>query len=67
MSKLGNISFKVEDLYKLPDIGVEEVEGVDEKVTVKKIVEPQQKAIREFAQPIAYDEFPELIATHFFQ
>lgn len=67
MSKLGNLSFKVEDLYRLPDIGVGEVEGVDEKVTVKKIVEPQQKAIREFAQPIASDEFPELIATHFFQ
>ncbi|KAK8894205.1 hypothetical protein M9Y10_022638 [Tritrichomonas musculus] len=67
MSKIGNLSFKVDDLYRLPDIGVEEVEGVDEKVTAKKIVEPQQKAILEFAQPIAYDEFPELIATHFFQ
>ena len=67
MSKLGNISFQSEDMYKLPSVGINDVEGADEEVAAKKIIEPQRKAILEFAQPIADDELPELIATHFFQ
>ncbi|OHS94618.1 hypothetical protein TRFO_10993 [Tritrichomonas foetus] len=67
MSKLGNLSFISDDMYRLPAVGLEDVEGADEEIAAKKIVEPQQKAIREFAQPIAEDELPELIATHFFQ
>jgi chromosome segregation ATPase len=67
MSKLGNLSFSPDDREKLPDVGFADIEGVDEEVAVKKIVEPQRKAFLEFAQPVGEDEFPELIATHFFQ
>lgn len=68
MSKLGNLTFNVDDAgYKIPPVQLQNIEGADEEVTQKKIVEPQRKAIYEFAQPIASDEMPELIATHFFQ
>lgn len=67
MSKLGNLTFDTGDQYDLPQVGFTDVEGADEAVTAKKIVAPQRKAIMEFAEPIAADEFPDLIATHFFQ
>ena len=67
MSKLGNLTFDAGDQYDLPQVGFTDVEGADEAVTAKKIVAPQRKAIMEFAEPIAADEFPDLIATHFFQ
>ncbi|OHT02309.1 hypothetical protein TRFO_07119 [Tritrichomonas foetus] len=67
MSKLGNLTFQAEDRYQFPPVGLEDVEGADEEITSKKIVEPQKKAILEFAEPIADDELPDLIATHFFQ
>jgi chromosome segregation ATPase len=67
MSKLGNLSFDPDDREKLPDVGFADIEGVDQDVAAKRIVEPQRKAFLEFAQPVGEAEFPELIATHFFQ
>lgn len=67
MSKLGNLTFNTADQYRLPEVGFDDIEGADEEITAKKIVDPQRKAIMEFAEPIAADEFPDLIATHFFQ
>lgn len=67
MSKLGNLTFTPDDTYKIPPVTLDEIEGADEEITAKKIIEPQKKAIMEFSQPISADEMPDLIATHFFQ
>lgn len=67
MSKLGNLTFEPDDNHLFQPAGFSEVEGADEEITSKKFVEPQKRAIEEFAQPIADDELPDLIATHFFQ
>jgi chromosome segregation ATPase len=67
MSKLGNLSFQAEDELRPPRIGFADIEGVDEDVAAKRIVEPQKKAFLAFSEPISSDELPELIATHFFQ
>lgn len=67
MSKLGNLTFQIDESYMFPPAGLDEVEGADEEITAKKIVEPQRKAIAEFAEPIADDELPDLISTQFFQ
>jgi chromosome segregation ATPase len=67
MSKLGNVSFHQDEQNDIPEVGFTDIEGVDEDVAVKKIVEPQRKAFLAFGQPVGPDEFPDLIATHFFQ
>jgi hypothetical protein len=67
MSKLGNLSFHPETEQRMPEVALPDVEGGDEDVAAKQILEPQRRAFMEFAQPVAPDEFPELIATHFFQ
>jgi chromosome segregation ATPase len=67
MSKLGNLSFQAEDELRAPTVGFADIEGVDQEVAAKRIVEPQKKAFLAFSEPIASDELPELIATHFFQ
>jgi hypothetical protein len=67
MSKLGNLSFQAEDELRPPKIGFADIEGVNEEVAAKRIVEPQEEAFLAFSEPIASDELPELIATHFFQ
>lgn len=67
MSKLGNLTFHIDESYMFPPAGLDEVEGADEEITARKIVEPQRKAIAEFAEPIADDELPDLISTQFFQ
>lgn len=67
MSKLGNLTFQIDESYMFPPAGLDDVEGADEEITAKKIVEPQRKAIAEFAEPIADDELPDLISTQFFQ
>ena len=67
LSKLGNLTFDGNEQIKLSTIGVVEIEGADQEIARKKIVEPLQKAILEFAAPISSDEFPDLIATQFFQ
>ncbi|EAY03871.1 hypothetical protein TVAG_443590 [Trichomonas vaginalis G3] len=67
MSKLGNLTFENNQKELLPPIGLENIEGVDQEFTKKNLIDPQNKAILEFAGPIGNDEFPELIATQFFQ
>jgi chromosome segregation ATPase len=66
MSKLGNLSFDP-SAARLPEVGFADVEGVDADVAAKRIVEPQRKALIDFAKPVASDEFPDLIATQFFK
>lgn len=68
MSKIGNLSsVKGDDFTPLPPIDLSEVEGSNEEIVQTKLIDPQFKAIFDFAEPIADDEFPDLIATHFFQ
>lgn len=67
MSKLGNLTFESSSKDLLPPIGLENIEGVDQEFTKKNLIDPQNKAILEFAGPIGNDEYPELIATQFFQ
>ena len=67
MSKLGNLTFTDTSDQLLPPIGLESIEGADEDYTMKNLVDPQNKAIQEFAGPIGDEEYPDLIATHFFQ
>ena len=67
MSKLGNLTFEPDKDKMLPPIGLESIEGVDEDYTKKNLIDPQNKAIMEFAGPIGDEEYPDLIATHFFQ
>ncbi|KAH0795842.1 regulatory-associated protein of TOR 2-like [Histomonas meleagridis] len=67
LSKLGNLTFDVNEQMKLSTIGTIEIEGADQEVSKKKIIEPLKKAILNFAAPIPTDEFPDLIATQFFQ
>ena len=67
MSKLGNLTSATTDEQMLPPSGLESIEGADEEYTTKNLIDPQNKAIMEFAEPIGDEEFPDLIATHFFQ
>lgn len=67
MSKIGNLVSVSEKEIGLAPIGLTDIEGADEEFTQKHLINPQHKAIYDFAEPIADDEFPELIATHFFQ
>jgi hypothetical protein len=66
MSKLGNLTFDPARATAGPDVGYADIEGIDADVAEKRIVEPQKKALLDFAEPVAPDEFPDLIATHFF-
>jgi len=66
MSKLGNITFINESGKLLPPISINDIEGADEVFTRKNLIDPQHKAIIEFAEPIRQNEFPSLLATHFF-
>lgn len=67
MSKLGNLTFDPIQQEMLPPMGLTGIDGADEEYTRKNLVEPQNQAISQFAKPIGDDEYPDLIATHFFQ
>lgn len=68
MSKIGNLtSVKGDDFSPLPAIDLHEVEGTNQDVIQTRLIDPQHQAIFDFSEPIADDELPDLIATHFFQ
>lgn len=67
MSKLGNLTYGGIPSQMLPPMELSNIEGVDEEYTQKNLIAPQNQAILEFAEPIGEDEYPDLIATHFFQ
>jgi len=67
ISKLGNTSFDLMVNQMITPLGFDDIEGPDEEFTQKELIDPQNRAIFEFSQPIKTNEFPSLISTHFFQ
>ena len=66
LSKIGNISFDSTFLTVTHSFECNEIEGKEDDYVLNNLIEPQNKAIFDFSSPIKLDEFPKVIASHFF-